>query len=351
MALPEGALLVERRCTMRGTQLGVLLPVMLLLTGCAQSASQPQSWDFFAMDTYMTFKVWPQDPALPERTRTEIERLESLLSVTRDGSDLDRINHACGTPVTVSPETAEIIQMGLSCGAETGGALNIAMYPVSKLWGFTQDTHQVPAPGEIADALEHTDLSRISVNGETITVPDGTELDLGALAKGYAGDRLRSVLQENGVTSGILSLGGNVEVIGTKLDGSPWRVGIADPFAPSEILCSVMTRSGAVVTSGSYQRYFEENGRRYHHILDPETGYPAEQGLVSVTVTGEDGVTCDALSTALFVMGKERAVAEWNRRQDFGMILITDEPALYYTEGLDMQDLPAIPVEVISHEP
>ena len=335
---------------MRRKTLCLLLPA-LLLTGCAaEPETRPQKLDLFAMDTYMTASIWSADPSLPDRAAAEISRLEDILSVTNPGSDLSRIREAHGSPVTVSPDTAEIIAKGLETGTESGGALNIALYPVSQLWGFTQEEQHVPMEDILTDALAHTDQTQITLSGVSVTVPDGMQLDLGALAKGYTGDRITALLRENGVSSAILSLGGNVQTVGVKPAGSLWNVGIADPFSPSETICSVQVGEGAVITSGSYQRYFEENGRRWHHILDPGTGFPADNGLVSVTVIGDSGLTCDALSTALFVMGKDRAVRFWEERQDFGMILITDEPALYYTAGLAVKDLPDIPVQVIVHD-
>ena len=334
---------------MRRKTLCLLLPA-LFLTGCAKPDTSPQKLDLFAMDTYMTASIWSADPSLPDRAAAEISRLEDILSATKPESDLSRIREAHGSTVTVSPDTAAVLAKGLETGTETGGALNIALYPVSQLWGFTQEEQHVPDAAAVTDALAHTDQTQIALRGVSVTVPDGMQLDLGALAKGYTGDRITALLRENGVSSAILSLGGNVQTLGVKPDGSLWNVGIADPSAPSETICSVQVGEGAVITSGSYQRYFEENGRRWHHILDPATGYPADNGLVSVTVIGDSGLACDALSTALFVMGKERAVRFWEERQDFGMILITDEPALYYTAGLAVSDLPDIPVQVIDHD-
>ena len=325
----------------------LLLPV-LLLTGCADSEIKPQSKDIFAMDTYMTVKVWSADSSLPDRAETEISRLEGIFSVNLDGSDVSRINTAHGEAVTVSPDTAAVMAEGLRIGNESGGALDISLYPVSKLWGFTQPEQHVPEPDALQDALQAVDFTKILQNGTTVTVPDGTELDLGALAKGYTGDRIIELFRESGAESAIIALGGNVQTLGTKPDGSLWTVGIANPFAPNETLCSIRAGECAVITSGNYERYFEENGNRYHHILDPSTGFPAENGLVSVTVVGECGLISDALSTALFVEGKDNAIAHWQKRQNFGMLLITDEPAVYYTPDLN-PDIPSdIPAQEIS---
>ena len=326
----------------------------LLLTGCSAGEPRKQETDLFAMDTYIHMEIWTDDKTLPDRAAAELLRREALFSATKDGSDIRRINTAHGQPVTVDPETAEMIAKALEIGGESGGALNIALYPVSQLWGFTQEAPRVPEPDAVAAALSHTDLSQVQMDGSTITVPDGMALDLGCIAKGYTAKQLRQFLEENGVRTALLSLGGNIEAIGCKPDGSPWQIGIADPFSPDRTICTFASGGGSIVTSGSYQRYFEQDGRRWHHILDPETGYPADNGLVSVTVIGTDGTACDALSTALFVMGKDRAVEFWKKRLEtgnrFDMILITDEPALYYTAGMTFAQLPEIPVTEITNE-
>ena len=327
----------------------LLLP-LLLLTSCAGSAAKPQSKDIFAMDTYMFVKVWSSDTSLPDRAEAEISRLEHLFSVNIADSDISRINTAQGQAVTVSPDTAAVMAEGLHIAQESSGALDMSIYPVSKLWGFTQTEQHVPEADALQKALDLVDYTQIQLDGASVRVPDGMQLDLGALAKGYTGDRVMELFRESGAESAMISLGGNVQTLGTKPDGSLWTVGIDNPFSPNEVLCSIRVGTCAVITSGNYQRYFEENGRRYHHIFDPETGFPAENGLVSVTVVGESGLTSDALSTALFAEGKEKAVAHWRKRQDFGMILITDEPVIYYTPGLELTNPSGIPAEEISHE-
>jgi thiamine biosynthesis lipoprotein len=338
---------------MHWKRFGLLLSA-LLLTRCTADAASWQETDLFAMDTYMHMKIWSDDQNITDRAAAEILRREDLFSAVRDGSDIQHINEAHGQPVTVDPETAQMIAEALEIGKESGGALNIALYPVSQLWDFKQETPHVPEADAVTAALTNTDQSQIRLDGTTVTVPDGMALDLGCIAKGYTAARVKDFLQENGVKTAMLSLGGNVEAIGTKPDGTPWQIGIADPFAPDQTICTFRSGAASVVTSGSYQRYFEADGRRWHHIIDPETGYPADNGLVSVTVIGSDGMECDALSTALFVMGKDRAIDLWQDRTEagkgFGLILITDEPAFYHTEGIDFVQMPDIPVTVIPRE-
>ena len=168
-----------------------------------------------------------------------------------------------------------------------------------------------------------------------MTVPSGMALDLGAVAKGYTGDQAAAYIKEQGITSALINLGGNVQAVGTKPDGSLWRIGLRDPFSEGNV-GTLTVENSAVVTSGGYQNYFMgEDGQVYWHILDPDTGYPARTGLASVTVVAPEGVKCDALSTALFVMGLDGALDYWRAHGDFELILITEDREFYLTPGLE----------------
>ncbi len=185
------------------------------------------------------------------------------------------------------------------------------------------------------DALKLIDYTKISVKGNTVKLPDNMQIDFGALAKGYTSDCITEILKENGVKSALINLGGNVHAVGTKPDGTLWKVGVQNPFSPSEQVCILEIADKAVITSGNYERFFtDENGRKYWHILDSADGFPADNGLVSVTIVGENGLLCDALSTALFVLGTDKAIDYWRNSADFEMILITDDEKIIYSEGL-----------------
>jgi thiamine biosynthesis lipoprotein len=255
--------------------------------------------------------------------------------VTSEASDVWKINHANGQPVTVSADTVSVLQTARQMNAESGGALCISLYPVLRAWGFTTGEYRVPSDSEIADLLKNADDSRISFTETTVGVPAGTEIDLGAVAKGYTGDAVMNIMREHQISSAIINLGGNVQTLGSKPDGSAWTVGVTDPFAPDTMIGTVSVTDKAVITSGNYERYFTcKDGTRCWHILDPETGCPADNGLVSVTVIGECGAECDALSTALFVEGTEKAVSHWRRNGSFEMILVTSGGELLLTEGI-----------------
>ena len=217
---------------------------------------------------------------------------------------------------------------------KTNGTLEPTIYPVLTAWGFTTDNKRVPQSEEITELLKNVDYRRIELSGEELTVPEEMQLDLGAAAKGYTADLITVLLKEQGVNSAILSLGGNIQAIGSRPDGSDWRIGIRAPWEDGYLGVLEISDS-AVVTSGGYENYFEdENGTVYWHILDPSTGYPTNSGLESVTVIGTEGRLCDALSTALFVMGAEKTEAYWQENGGFDMILVTDEHETLITEGI-----------------
>ena len=309
-----------------------------VLTGCsapAEEMQQPVERSLFAMNTYMTFTAYGEDAQAALQEAEEcIQQVEGLWSVTDEDSEIYQANHSGGQPVTVSEETAEIISFALEMAQRTGGALDPTIYPVLTAWGFTTDSKQVPSQQQIAQLLEQVGYDRIQINGSELTVPDGMELDLGAVGKGYTADLVTEILRRHGVTSALISLGGNIQAIGSRPDGSDWRLGIRAPWESGNL--GVLTVSdAAVVTSGGYKNYFDdEQGNIYWHILDPSTGYPADSGLQSVTIVGREGKMCDALSTALFVMGAQSAEQYWRENGGFEMLLVTDSGEILITEGI-----------------
>ena len=265
----------------------------------------------------------------------QILSLEELFSVTSEKSDIWAINHSNGESVSVSDDTIAVLNKAIEIGGKTNGALDVTIYPLLTEWGFTTDTQQVPTDDIIVDKLKLIDYTKISVKGNTVQLPDNMQIDFGALAKGYTSDCVTDILKENGVKSALVNLGGNVHAVGTKPDGTLWKVGVQNPFSPSEQVCILEIADKAVITSGNYERFFtDENGRKYWHILDSADGFPADNGLVSVTIVGENGLLCDALSTALFVLGTDKAIDYWRNSADFEMILITDDEKIIYSEGL-----------------
>lgn len=307
--------------------------ICILLTACSYSSSEEYSHDFFAMDTFMRITAYGGGAENGVKTAARrINELERLFSVTNENSELYSVNHNGST--YVSAETAELISFALDIADKTNGALDPTIYPVLSAWGFTTDNKRVPTAEELLALLENVDYSRVSVNGNTVSLGKDMMLDLGAVAKGYAADEAERILRENGVTSALIDLGGNIQLIGTKPDGSNWRLGIKDPTGAGNV--GVLTVSDcAVVTSGNYERSFTaEDGTVYGHIIDPETGYPVDNGLLSVTIVADEGRLCDSLSTSLFVMGADKALDFWSNNKNFNVILITDNAELLITEGI-----------------
>lgn len=314
-----------------------VLAAVLLLTGCVGNTPYQEQISFFSMDTYMEITAYGHINTALNDCRDEIFRLEALLSVTDSSSDIGRINASGVTDV--SPDTAEIINYAKLIGEETGGALDITVYPVLKEWGFTTGEYKIPDSETLNDMLKKVDFTQVQIEENTlptVTVPSEVQLDLGALAKGYASDKAAEMLREKGITSALINLGGSIMTIGVNpSSGSPWRIGIRDPFSLEENIGVIEVSDKAVVTSGGYERCFTaEDGKTYHHIIDPATGYPAESGLVSATVIGDSGMKCDALSTALFVMGAEKAEEYYREKGGFDMILVTESGEILITEGI-----------------
>lgn len=333
-----------------------LLPLFFLFFGFVscnkkQEISEPVCRDVFAMDTYMSLKAYGSnaEKALSDAEK-RINELENTLSVTSEKSDIWAINHSDSEPVTVSDDTVRLINKATEVANDTNGALDITLYPLLKEWGFTTGEYKIPNTQIIASFLENVDYSKVKINGSEVNLPRGVEIDLGALAKGYTGDEVIEIMRKQGVRSAIVSLGGNVQALGCKPDGSDWRVAVRDPFSPEKDMCVVDISGKAVITSGNYERFFTgEDGKDYWHILDPNDGYPADNGLVSVTVIGGNGLECDALSTALFVCGYDKTVEYLKKHPDNDVILVTDERKIYYTSGIaeKFTNISSMPAEVI----
>ena len=310
----------------------------LSLTGCG--AAQPAELSLFAMDTYMTFVAIGDgaDDVLSDLSRT-VNSLESSLSRTVDTSEVSRLNRD-GSAVW-DEDGAQLLSWALQHSQETDGAFDITIAPLVELWGITSDSPRVPSQAEI-DALlplvgyEHVHQSEFC----SISLDEGCSVDLGGIAKGYASDRVAAIFARHGITSGTISLGGNVYVCGSKPNGQPWVVAIQDPRSDGYAVTVALTDSFAV-TSGGYQRYYTApDGTVYQHILDPKTGYPVESDLLSVSILCDNGTMADAYSTALYVMGSAGAQAFWRTHGGFEMILITTAGQVLYTPGLSEKITP-----------
>ena len=292
-----------------------LLMVCLILTGCTKDT--PDQRTVFAMDTVMDLQVWGKDRAAAlEQAEAFLRDLENTWSVTDENSLLSALNR--GEDPSMTAEHSALLQQAEALSVRTAGAFDPKLYAVSKAWGFYGEDRKVPSKTELAVAMSKN------------------QWDMGGVLKGYAGGALALMLAGMNVDRAILNLGGNIQTYGEKPDGQPWVIGIQNPDG-GDYLGRVSVRGTmAVVSSGDYQRYFEADGVKYHHIIDPKTGYPARSGLRSVTVICRDGMTADALSTALFVMGLGQGSAHWREHGDFEAIFVTDSGKIYATEGVKL---------------
>ena len=290
----------------------------------------------FAMDTYMEITAYGyRSEEAVDAAVKEIERLDALLSTGSDSSEIVMLNR--DKTKNVSEDTAYLIKRSMELWQLTGGAFDITIYPVMRAWGFAGGEYRVPGETELAALLKHVDASglQFDAEGNRLTMPEDVEIDFGGIAKGYTSDRVAQICKEYGIKSAKLNLGGNVQTVGAKPDGSKWRIAIRSPYGTESYLGVISVENKAVITSGGYERYFEEDGNIYHHIIDPKTGRPAENGLVSVTIISEDGTLADGLSTSLYVMGKDEAIAYWREHHDeFDAVLLDDAGTLYVTEGV-----------------
>ena len=286
--------------------LALAVALLLALTGCAAGETQKQTAVGFYLDTVIMLTAYVDDNAVLNDALEECGRYERLLSRTVEGSDVWRVNHAGGAPVEVSDDTVVLLNTARQVSELSGGAFDVTIAPVSTMWDFTSGAAIVPDAEAIAEAAALVDYSRVEVDGNTVTLPEGMMIDLGGIAKGYIADALKQYLIKRGVESAVLSFGGNIVCIGLKPEGAPWKVGIQDIDKPTgEYMLVAQNYGGSTVTSGIYERGFEAGGVYYHHILDPGTGWPVQNELASVTIFSDSSMWGDALATAAFALGTE----------------------------------------------
>ena len=310
---------------------GMALLAALSLCACTENKSETR--ELFAMDTYMTMTAYGSSAgrALDEAAAI-VNANEARWSATKEDSAVSRLNAA--GEAEVDAETLRILSRAAELSAFTDGAFDPTVYPLVKAWGFTTGENRVPGDNEINGLLALVGAQKLSVTQNRAALADGGQLDLGAIAKGYTGDMVLKVLRNAGVKSAIINLGGNVQTLGAKPDGSAWRIGVRSPNSDA-LLGTVSVKDKCVITSGAYERCFTaDDGTVYGHIISPFTGRPAANGCLSVTVVADEGAEADALSTALFVMGPEGAVEFWKTHEGFELLLLDDRGTLYVSEGI-----------------
>ncbi|MCQ2591329.1 MAG: FAD:protein FMN transferase [Treponema sp.] len=336
----------------------IILGITIASLLCTSCKSKKNQIAFEAMNTYMTIVSYGKKAeAANKQAMEKVLELESYFSTTNPQSDIFLLNQGQNNQSQTTPsnvflvhrDTYDLTNFSLQMAEETNGDLNPALYPITKLWGFTTGKYTVPDESTIKRLLPHTDYKKVSTyslkneltseNEYFINVDDCAEqniqLDFGAVGKGYAGDEVLKILRENGISSAILDFGGNIQTLGYKPDGSQWKIGIKNPWDGSS-LCGISISEKAVVTSGGYERFFTgDDGKDYIHIFNPQTGFPVNNDCASVTIISDQGLYADSLSTALFVMGSDKAFEYWKKHQDFQMVIVTNDEKILYTEGLN----------------
>ena len=306
-------------------------------TASSDAADASSNRDIFAMDTYMTLTAYGKNAkkALDEAV-DEINNIEQLVSTGIDSSEVSQINK--NGKGSVSETTGYLIKRSKEIYDSTNGVFDITIYPIMQAWGFPTENYRVPGKKELkklrglmgADHVLYDEKKQ-----EVILNKEGMKIDLGGIAKGYTSSKVMDIFKENGISSAVISLGGNVQTLNGKPDGSDWRVAVENPADTGSYIGVLSIKDKAVITSGGYERYFKQDGKTYHHIIDPATGYPANNGLTSVTIVSDDGTLADGLSTSLFIMGSEKAQKYWKEHSDeFDTILVKDDGSILVSEGI-----------------
>jgi thiamine biosynthesis lipoprotein len=320
-----------------------LAAALVLLGGCSNTPEEPETRTKLILGTTVTIRIYEgAEEAIFERAFdrvTEIEERMSTSTADYQSTELLEVNRAAGeNPVEVSEDTFYVVQRGLEYSRMTDGAFDITIGPLVDLWGIGTEYAAVPEEQEIDELLPKVDYTRVELDPEkrTIYLPEpGMGLDVGGIAKGYAAEEVARILREEGIEHALLDFGGNILAMGKKPDGSMWKIGIQNPQQQrGDFLGIVEDEAMTVVTSGDYERYFEKEEVRYHHIIDPRTGYPARTGLSSVTIVSEDSTEADALSTAAYVMGIEKGAKLIEELDGIEAAFVTKERGVYMTSGM-----------------
>lgn len=296
----------------------------LFLIGCGKNESVHTSESFFAMDTVMTVEAYgKKSKEAVSEIKKMIFDIEKLLSNKDENSELSILNR--DKSIKASNELLELAKISIEYAQTTYGALDVTTYEASKAWGFLDENYRVPDKAELDSLAKNIDYNKIKIDGDTITLDEDTSIWFGAVAKGYCSQRAVEILKEYEVGSALINLGGNVVCVGQPPDNLNWNIGIEDPKNIGSALGVISVNDVAVVSSGNYQRFFEKDGKIYHHILDPKTAAPSEADIDMVTVVCLDATRADCLSTALYVMGMDKAIDFYNKSgKNFGLVMAKD---------------------------
>ncbi len=324
----------------RTATLVLLIILSNAFAGYCGGASEKISETGFYFDTVCTVSIYGNAPASHfDAVYSRTEEIEGHLNSYDEESALSELNRRAGEgPVPVPDELFDVVKHGIAYSQLTDGAFDITIGPVQRLWGIGGDDPALPDPAELESALERVNYKKVVLfdHGKRVLLENsGMTIDLGGIAKGYAADEAAAVLKELGHRHALINFGGNVVAIGNRPDGTRWRIGIQHPErSRGETIGIVEVKDATVVTSGKYERFFEVDGNRYHHILDTDTGYPVENGLASVTIVTDSSMKADALSTAVFVIGLEAGLDLIKGFDGVEAVIITEDQTVHVTEGI-----------------
>ena len=323
---------------MRHRLLSIILGFTILLcSGCGTTKEPLTATDFY-FDTVIKILLYDtNDQKILDDAMELCQQYEKKFSRTIETSEISKINNSKGTPVTVSDETIELLKKGIHYSKLSNGAFDLTIAPLSNLWNFKDNTGTIPSDEEIKEKCSHINYENILIKGNTVTLLDPEmSIDLGGIAKGYVADQLKEFFISKGIEHGIIDLGGNVLLIGNKPDGSDFHIGIQKPFDErNETIASLSVHDKSVVSSGIYERYFKINDQIYHHILNPFTGFPYENNLLSVTIISDSSVDGDALSTTCFSLGLEKGMELIDQLENTEAVFITKDYKLHYSKNIE----------------
>lgn len=324
----------------------VLLTFLLLAVGCSTKSSEESTTSIsdsqFKFNTIMTITLYGYtDQAVFKDIWAEVDQMEASYSANIETSDVSKFNASTSVePQQLPRDIVNMVDKALVFSEKTGGKFDLTIEPVVKLWAISTDTPRVPTQIELDEALKHVDykLIKTDVTNSTLQKLDPTtHIDLGGIAKGYAADQLAAFIKSKGIDRAILNLGGNIYAVGSKTKENPWNVGIQNPFEPNgDVLATLKVVDKSIVTSGSYERFFESNGVKYHHILSPFDGYPINSGLVSVSIISDESVIGDILSTSTFSLGLDDGRALINSLDGIAAVFVTENKEIYYAGDLSL---------------
>ncbi|KGM94416.1 FAD:protein FMN transferase [Clostridium botulinum] len=316
-----------------------LLMLVLSLGGCGKKEVKQYTKTFIALGTAINFNIFSHNEkeaqlALEEGVK-KVKEIENKMSVNIKQSEISTLN--TNGQSKVSDETFYVIKNGLKYSKIAKGKFDITVEPLVRIWGIGTDHARIPNNNEISNAKKLINYNNVSLDEKNnkVTLGRSQQMDLGAIAKGYAADEAKKVFLKHNIKSGTINLGGNVMTIGNKVDGSEWKIGMQNPFGTrDDCMGIVYGKNLSVVTSGNYERYFEKDGVRYHHILDIDTGYPSKSEVISATIISENGIDGDALSTTVYILGVEKGLELIEELKGIDAILITKDRKVYVTKNI-----------------